>query len=218
MKKIVMVFLGVLFLLSVAFPLYGEVITDVPGVSSKTLMVEIETVSPGLSAPVKDGVGEGTLSDDTGFKAENLPEKATTIQVIVVDETEQEAQNWIQSNVGGKGTAIYKTYHVTAEDENGNAVSHEGAKVTLQLPADFSGQSVTICFLDTDGTTKAISASVVNGKVSFTSTGAPYYVLCTTYKNPSTADRLIVPFCSMAAMSLSVLGLVLMLRRRQVQK
>ncbi len=213
MKKIVMILLSIVVVLSMALPMCAETITTLPGTSTRPLSVKVVYATPTASAPAEDGTAAGKLPDDTGFKAEDLPEDVTNIQVHRIETTEKEAHTWVQEKVG-KDSTIFQTYYITATNQKGEDVSHKGAEITLDLPADYEGDSIIVCVVEADGTAKTIPAKVVNKKVVFTTTSASYYVLCTSYKNPSTADRIVGPACLAAAASLTVLLGVVLLRKK----
>ncbi len=213
MKKLLMFLLCTVIMISAAFPLCAETITNLPGSASQTLTVKYINNSPGVSSSVSQGETEGQLPDGTDFSVEDLPAAATRISIHPVQKSEQEAYEWIESSLGKK-VQVLSPYYLSCTDGNGNEVSNQGAKVTLDVPEGTEG-TVVVYGLDSSGKKEVISASYQGNQVTFTATGASFYVIGIADKNPPTSDRAVLLYAGLCVGVILAAGALYAFRKKK---
>lgn len=186
MKKIVTLLLCILFLFSASVPFFGETV-GVPGTSSVDLKVVYNNSSPGITVSVSpEGSASGELPDGTAFSFTDLPASASRIRVYPVQKSEEEVCAWINSCLGN-GLQVVQAYYVYCTDGEGNEVSNNGGKVTLEVSENVAEKSA-IYAINSSGEKVLVSSSYQDGSLLFSANGAYFYVLCETVQNSGTSD------------------------------
>lgn len=213
MKKIVMILLCILLVSSVSLPFYGEMVTEIPHSESVTFSVNYVNDTPGLTVPVESGSASGNLPNGTEFSAEKLPEEAFWLAVYPVQSDEKEVHDWIEENLE-KGIEVLQPYFVTVTNNEGEAVSNQGAEITIDAPKN-AGDEFAVYAISSDGTETRLTTTYKNGKITFVANGASIYVVCKSVKNSHTSD-LLLPVSALSTVVLSgALAVYLILKKER---
>ncbi|MBR2320327.1 MAG: LPXTG cell wall anchor domain-containing protein [Clostridia bacterium] len=220
MRKMISLFLSLLLLLSqsvTAFAIEEEKQADVYARAVRT------TLGVYL-ADIDDGTAEVTTEDDITIIVTDIPEGAVRLMVVPVPKTEREAWVWITACLKDAGTPIH-TFDIYFKDADGNRISANGEKVTIDCP-HCSGIP-KVCSLTTSGAVRVLNDSAQGATVTFTTDGSTYYVIADKAPSdhpgdsdiPQTGDNSHLAFWSgILVLSLIALFFLVFWKRRKKMK
>lgn len=164
MRKLTSLLLAAVLLLSCTVTAFAAEDDPVEiGVYAKTEY----SIDGEYTAPVENGSASVTTPDGTVTVA-NATVGAVTLVVIPM---EGDALVWVDGCVDADAVAAYDIHFRDAE---GNRINANGAKVSIAV----SGTELSVSSVTTSGEDKPLTSEVSGGKVSFTTDGSHYYVIC----------------------------------------
>lgn len=123
------------------------------------------------------------LTDENGNGTDTLPD-GTEVEITGADNaegrlvidliTEKDALEWISGVTDGK-VKTSKAFHIYYLDESGNIKKADGITVTVK--SEDALQNATVYSLNTEGNTTGLEFSQMDGTVTFTVNGDPYYII-----------------------------------------
>ena len=164
MRKLTSLLLAVVLLLSCTVTAFAAEDDSVEiGVYAKTEY----SIDGEYTAPVDIGSASVTTPDGT-VTVTDVPNNALTLVVIPM---EGDALAWVDGCVEGDAAAAYDIHFL---DADGNRINANGAEVSIAV----SGTDLTVSSVNTSGEDKPLTGTAADGKVSFTTDGSHYYVIC----------------------------------------
>ena len=159
MKRLLSFALTFLILCSLSIPAFAAEITDGSDVVAKYNI----TYEGAYRAEVIDG--KATAG---GISVTSAPESAVTLVVVPM---EGDALTWVDSCVSGDAVAAYDIHFLDAE---GNRINASGTMVSITV----SGSELQVSSVTTSGADSKLTSEVSGSRISFTTDGSHYYVIC----------------------------------------
>lgn len=125
-------------------------------------------------ADIDDDTAKVITDDGITITVTDVPDGAVRLMVVPVPKGEKEAWKWITACLDGTGTPIH-TFDIYFEDQNGNRISANGAKVTIDC--SYCSGTPKVYSLTTGGKVRALNDSAHGTAVTFTTNGSTYYVI-----------------------------------------
>ena len=222
MRRLLAMLLTVVLVCSMSFPAFAAEETKEIDVTAKY----VSTVEGEYPAQITEGTATVEVVD-VFVSVTGAPSTAVTLVVVPIPESEKEAQKWFVECLEDIGTplAVYDIYFLTDE---GNRINANGAIVTIDFPS-YEGELI-VCSVSTDETTKTLSSTIEDGKITFTTDSGNYYVLAekkaagttnsgTTPDDPVSPptgdDTMIWPWILVAIVALILIFFLLIWKRRK---
>lgn len=206
MKRIFAQLLTVMMLFAAGIPFTAsELIAE-----SEDLSVIYSNHCEGLTVPVTEEGASGVLPNGVAFSASDLPNGATTLRIYPVSEQETEVRKWIEDTLPAEYDATV-SYYVVCSDANGNELSNEGIRITIDAPN--TEKELTLFSLSSDGNSQKVSATNGDNTLSFSATGDRMYSVSIAAANPPTASGSIALLAVCALLPLAFAGLILLRRK-----